>query len=77
MTIRGHMRTLRRLQSCVCSTMDASAVTASLSELSEELAFPAAVRDVVVKSSTGDKLTLGALLTARPRAMLVLGRNLL
>ncbi len=57
--------------------MDGAAVTASLAELAEELAFPAAVRDVVVKSSTGEKLTLGALLTARPRAMLVLGRNLL
>ena len=57
--------------------MDASSITASLAELSEELEFPAAVRDVTVRSSTGDKIVLGTLLTARPRAMLVLGRNLL
>lgn len=57
--------------------MDASAVAASLVELEEPLAFPASVRAVMVKDANGGAHTLGVLLDARPRAALVLGRNLL
>ena len=57
--------------------MDAEAVSAALEAYSEELAFPESVRAVSVKDSTGASFTLGALLDARPRAALVLGRNLL
>lgn len=59
------------------SGMHEAAVSAALEEYSEELAFPESVRAVSVKDSTGASFTLGALLDARPRAALVLGRNLL
>ncbi len=57
--------------------MDASAVSASLAELDEELPFPESVRAVTVTDAAGAAHTLGSLLDARPRAALVLGRNLL
>ena len=57
--------------------MEQSAVTTFLEELSEELDFPSAVRDVVVKDHTGAPHTLASLLDARPKAILTLGRNLL
>jgi len=57
--------------------MDAAAVSASLAELEEELAFPESVRAVTLKDAAGAAHTLGALLDATPRAALVLGRNLL
>ncbi len=57
--------------------MNADAVAASLAELEESLAFPASVREVAVRDSEGGTHALGALLDARPRAALVLGRNLL
>ncbi len=57
--------------------MDAAAVASSLAELEEELAFPASVRAVTLRDATGAARVLGDLLDARPRAALVLGRNLL
>ena len=57
--------------------MEVNAVATSLEELSEELDFPSAVRDVVVKDHTGAPRTLATLLDARPKAILTLGRNLL
>ncbi len=57
--------------------MDAASVAASLAELEEELPFPDAVRAVTVLDRGGQPHSLGALLASQPRAVLVLGRNLL
>ena len=57
--------------------MDASTVEASLAELEEPLAFPPSVRSVTLKDAYGVQHTLASLLDARPRAALILGRNLL
>jgi len=60
--------------------MDAAAVASYLSTLDESAslpAVPAAARAAAVRDVAGGATTLGALLDARPRAILVLGRNLL